>query len=55
MVIALGVDEFRPWLTIMIKTFKLTDHTILSMLIDGDRRPCIGGLASIPRLPAPRC
>jgi ketosteroid isomerase-like protein len=37
MVIALGVDEFRPWLTIMIKTFKLTDHAILSMLIDGDR------------------
>jgi ketosteroid isomerase-like protein len=32
---AVGVDQFRPLLSIMIKTFKLSDHTILSMLIDG--------------------
>ncbi len=34
-VIAVGVAEFRPWLALMIKTFKLTDHTILSLLVDG--------------------
>jgi ketosteroid isomerase-like protein len=32
---AVGVDQFRPLLAIMIKTFKLSDYTILSMLIDG--------------------
>lgn len=32
---AIGVDEFRPLLGIMIKSFKLSEHTILAMLIDG--------------------
>lgn len=30
-----GVNEFRPLLTLMIKTFKLSDHAILSIIIDG--------------------
>jgi ketosteroid isomerase-like protein len=34
-VTAVGVDEFRPLLVLMIKTFKLTDQTILSTIIDG--------------------
>jgi ketosteroid isomerase-like protein len=34
-VAAVGVDEYRPLLVLMIKTFKLTDQTILSMIIDG--------------------
>jgi ketosteroid isomerase-like protein len=33
-VTAVGVDEFRPLLVLMIKTFKLTDPAILSMIID---------------------
>jgi ketosteroid isomerase-like protein len=33
--IAVGIDEFRPWLALMIKTFKLTDQLTLSMLIEG--------------------
>jgi ketosteroid isomerase-like protein len=32
---AVGVAEFRPLLAIMIKTFKLSEQTILAMLIDG--------------------
>ena len=36
-VIALGVGEFRPWLALMIKTFKINDHSILSILIDGTK------------------
>jgi ketosteroid isomerase-like protein len=32
---AIGVSEFRPLLAIMIKTFKLSEQTILAMLIDG--------------------
>jgi ketosteroid isomerase-like protein len=32
---AIGVGEFRPLLAIMIKTFKLSEQTILAMLIDG--------------------
>ena len=35
-VIALGVDEFRPWLALMMRTFRLVDHATLSILIDGD-------------------
>lgn len=31
---AIGVDEFRPLLAVMIKTFKLRDQAILSILID---------------------
>jgi len=32
---ALGVNEFRPLLAIMIKSFKLSEQTVLAMLIDG--------------------
>jgi len=32
---AAGVGEFRPLLAIMIKSFKLSEHTILALLIDG--------------------
>jgi ketosteroid isomerase-like protein len=32
-----GVDQFKPLLSILIKTFKLSDHSIESMLIDGDK------------------
>ena len=30
-----GVDKFRPLLALMIKSFKLSDQAILSMIIDG--------------------
>jgi ketosteroid isomerase-like protein len=32
---AVGVNEFRPLLAVMIKTFKLRDQVILAILIDG--------------------
>jgi ketosteroid isomerase-like protein len=32
---AVGSAEFRPLLAVMIKAFKLSEHTILSMIIDG--------------------
>ena len=34
-VTAVGAKEYRPLLAIMIKTFKLSDHEILSLVIDG--------------------
>jgi ketosteroid isomerase-like protein len=34
---AVGIAEFRPLLAIMIKSFKLSEQTILSMLIDGNK------------------
>jgi ketosteroid isomerase-like protein len=34
---ALGSGQFRPLLAIMIKSFKLSDQSILTMLIDGPR------------------
>jgi ketosteroid isomerase-like protein len=34
---AVGASEFRPLLAIMIKSFKLTEQTILTMLIDGTK------------------
>jgi ketosteroid isomerase-like protein len=38
--IAIAVDhigEIRPWLAIMLKTFRLTDYEMLSSVIDGDK------------------
>jgi ketosteroid isomerase-like protein len=32
---SVGINELRPLLAVMIKTFKLSEHTILSMIIDG--------------------
>jgi ketosteroid isomerase-like protein len=32
---AVGIDEFRPLLAVMIKTFKLSEHRIISMIIEG--------------------
>jgi ketosteroid isomerase-like protein len=34
---ATGVSEFRPLLAIMIKSFKLSEQTILALLIDGTK------------------
>jgi ketosteroid isomerase-like protein len=31
-----GVGQFRPWLTLMLKTFQLSEVKILSLIIDGD-------------------
>lgn len=36
-VTARGINEYRPLLAIMIKTFKLSDEQILSLLIDGSK------------------
>jgi ketosteroid isomerase-like protein len=32
---AVGANEIRQWLALMIKSFQLTDHTIQSLIIDG--------------------
>jgi ketosteroid isomerase-like protein len=32
---AVGINEVRSWLAVLIKAFQLTDETILSMIIDG--------------------
>src|SRR5262252_4933262 len=34
---AIGVAEIRPWLSILVKTFRLTQYTILSLTIDVPR------------------
>ncbi|HEX3848095.1 MAG TPA: nuclear transport factor 2 family protein [Steroidobacteraceae bacterium] len=34
---ARGTDEVRSWLTVLVKTFRITRHEILSMVIDGPR------------------
>jgi ketosteroid isomerase-like protein len=34
---ACGSEEVRSWLAVLVKTFRLTRHEILSMVIDGDR------------------
>src|SRR5271170_258248 len=36
-ILANGMSEFRPWLALLIKTFRLIDQTTLSTLIDGER------------------
>jgi ketosteroid isomerase-like protein len=32
---AVGVDEIRQWLSLMIRSFQVTDYTIQSIIIDG--------------------
>ncbi len=34
---ATGSSEIRPWLSVLLKTFKVTSHQILSTVIDGER------------------
>ena len=34
---AIGIAEIRPWLSILVKTFKLSQYTILSLSIDVPR------------------
>ena len=34
---ARGTTEVRSWLAVLVKTFKITRHEILSMVIDGHR------------------
>jgi ketosteroid isomerase-like protein len=35
--VARGTDEVRSWLAVLVKTFRLTQHEILSIVIDGPR------------------
>ena len=34
---AVGINEIRSWLALLIKTFQLKDQTILAMIIDGSQ------------------
>jgi ketosteroid isomerase-like protein len=34
---ARGMDAVRPWLAMLVKTFRLSDQEVLSLLVDGDR------------------
>jgi ketosteroid isomerase-like protein len=36
-VAASGIAEIRPWLSILVKTFRLSQYTILSLTVDGSR------------------
>jgi ketosteroid isomerase-like protein len=34
---AIGIAEIRPWLSVLLKTFRLTQYTILSLSVDVPR------------------
>jgi ketosteroid isomerase-like protein len=34
---AQGMDAVRPWLSMLVKTFRLSNHQVLSMMVDGNR------------------
>ena len=34
---ATGIGEIRPWMSILVKTFRLTQYTILSLTVDVPR------------------
>jgi ketosteroid isomerase-like protein len=34
---AIGIAEIRPWLSILVKTFRLTQYTLLSLTVDPPR------------------
>jgi len=31
-----GISQARPWLSMLVRSFRLTDYTLLSLLIDGE-------------------
>jgi ketosteroid isomerase-like protein len=41
-----GSREFRPWLALLLKTFRLTDHVLLTLIID-DNKAAVRWRASI--------
>ena len=32
-----GLAEFRPWLAMLLKVFRLSDYTLLSLIVEGPR------------------
>lgn len=34
---ASGIKEFRPWLSMMVKAFRVTEYQLLSLVIEGSR------------------
>jgi ketosteroid isomerase-like protein len=34
---AFGMEELRPWLALLVKSFKLSDYKILSLIIEGPK------------------
>ena len=32
-----GITEFRPWLSMMVKAFRVSDYELLSLIIEGAR------------------
>jgi len=34
---ALGAEQIRPWLSVLVKTFRLRDYQLLSLTIEGAR------------------
>ena len=34
---ARGAEQIRPWLSVLVKTFRLRDYRLLSLTIEGDR------------------
>ena len=34
---ARGIDQIRPWLSILVKTFRLGEYQLLSLTIEGER------------------
>ncbi len=34
---ARGLDEFRPWLAMLVKVFKISNYALLSLVIEGPR------------------
>jgi len=32
-----GLGEFRPWLALLLKTFRLSDHILVTVIIDGNK------------------
>jgi ketosteroid isomerase-like protein len=34
---AQGMEAVRPWLAMLVKTFRLSDHRVLALVLDGNR------------------
>ena len=34
---ATGIEEFRPWLAMMVKVFRLSDYSLLSLVVEWPR------------------
>lgn len=45
-----GVKQVRSWLTVMVKSFRLTDYTRISTIVDGSKAAALWQVTTLSRI-----